>query len=59
MLVLSRRVGEKILVGNNIIVTVVEVRGDRVKIGIEAPKDVPIARDDCRKNPIPTAWGKV
>jgi carbon storage regulator len=44
MLVLSRKVGEKIFVGENIYITVVEVQGNRVRIGIEAPKDVPIYR---------------
>lgn len=44
MLVLSRKKDETIVIGDNIIVTVVEIRGDRVRLGIEAPKDVTIHR---------------
>jgi carbon storage regulator len=44
MLVLSRKPGEKLYIGNNITVTVVEVKGSRVRLGIEAPGDVQILR---------------
>jgi carbon storage regulator len=44
MLVLSRKAGERLVINDNIIVTVVRVRGDRVQIGIEAPPEVPIQR---------------
>jgi carbon storage regulator len=44
MLVLSRRVGEEIVIGENIRVTVVVVRGHTVRLGISAPTSVPIAR---------------
>lgn len=44
MLVLSRRVGEQIVVGGDIVVTVIEVRGDAVRIGIEAPRSVSVHR---------------
>jgi carbon storage regulator len=44
MLVLSRKHGEAILIGNDITVTVLEVRGDRVKLGFSAPREVPIHR---------------
>ena len=44
MLVLSRKRGEEILIGNDITVTVLEVRGDRVKLGFSAPGEVPIHR---------------
>jgi len=44
MLVLSRYTDESIHIGENIVVTVVEVRGDRVRLGIVAPKDVPVHR---------------
>jgi carbon storage regulator len=44
MLVLSRRVGEEILIGDNIRVMVVVVRGHTVRLGIEAPTSVPITR---------------
>jgi len=44
MLVLSRKKDESIIIRDNIIVTVVEVRGDKVRLGIDAPKDVPVHR---------------
>ena len=46
MLVLSRRSGESIAIGEGIRVTIVEVSGDRVKVGIEAPHDVVILRQE-------------
>ena len=48
MLVLSRRVGERILIGENISVTVVRIAGGAVRLGIEAPGDLPIMRDELR-----------
>lgn len=44
MLVLTRHKNEQIVIGNDITVTIVEVRGDKVRIGIEAPIDVPVHR---------------
>lgn len=44
MLALSRKKGEALVINNNIEVTVLEVKGDQVKIGISAPKEVPIYR---------------
>lgn len=46
MLVLSRKPGEQIRIGDNITITVVEVRGNRVKIGIEAPRSVGVVRGE-------------
>jgi carbon storage regulator len=46
MLVLSRKKNESIIINNDIIVTVVEVRGDKVRLGIVAPKDVPVHRQE-------------
>jgi carbon storage regulator len=46
MLVLSRKPQERLIVNDNIIITVVEIKGDRVRIGIEAPKDVSIHRSE-------------
>lgn len=46
MLVLSRKKGESILIGESIVLTVVEIRGDKIRIGIEAPKDVSIHRQE-------------
>jgi carbon storage regulator len=44
MLVLSRRANEKIVIGGNITVTVIEVKGDKVRLGIEAPVECPVDR---------------
>ena len=46
MLVLSRKVNERIVIGGNIVVTVVEVRNDIVRLGIEAPKEIPVHRQE-------------
>lgn len=48
MLVLSRRENERIKLGNSIIVTVVRVAGDRVRLGIEAPPEVVVLRDELQ-----------
>ena len=44
MLVLTRRKNESIIIGDNITVTICDVRGDRVRLGIAAPKDIPVHR---------------
>ena len=44
MLALTRKKGESLMVNNDIEITVLEIRGDQVKIGIQAPKNVPIYR---------------
>ena len=46
MLALSRKKGEALVVGNNIEITILEVKGDQIKIGIKAPKEVPIYRKE-------------
>jgi carbon storage regulator len=47
MLILNRRIHETIIIGDNEIrVTVLEIRGNQVKIGIEAPRDVPVHRQE-------------
>ncbi|MBQ8625674.1 MAG: carbon storage regulator CsrA [Agathobacter sp.] len=46
MLALTRKKGEALMVNNNVEITILEVRGDQVKIGISAPKDVPIYRKE-------------
>jgi len=48
MLVLSRKVGEKIFIGENISVTIVRVAQGIVRIGIEAPDDLPIVREEIK-----------
>ena len=46
MLVLSRKKNESIVIDDNIVVTVVEIRGDKVRLGIQAPKEVPVHRKE-------------
>lgn len=46
MLVLSRKKNESIIVDDAIVITVLEIRGDKVRLGIEAPKSVPIHRSE-------------
>ena len=46
MLVLSRKKNDSIVIADNIVITILDVRGDRVRLGIEAPKTVPIYRQE-------------
>lgn len=46
MLVLSRQRDESIIIGDNIVITVVDIRGDKVRLGIDAPKEVPVHRQE-------------
>jgi carbon storage regulator len=46
MLVLSRKKDEKIIIGENITLMVIEIRGDKVRLGIDAPKDVSVHREE-------------
>ena len=46
MLVLSRRANQSIVIGSNIVVTVIEIRGDHVRLGIDAPREVTVHRDE-------------
>lgn len=48
MLILSRRVGESIVIGNNVRVTVLDVRGSQIRLGVDAPKDVQVDREEVR-----------
>lgn len=65
MLVLSRKRDERICIGKDVFVTVVEIRGDKVRLGVEAPKDVPVHRQEVadtiarnqRDNADPTEGG--
>ncbi len=46
MLVLTRRVSQSIVIGKDVVVTVLEVRGDQVRIGVSAPRDVDVHREE-------------
>ncbi|MET4782753.1 carbon storage regulator CsrA [Glaciihabitans sp. UYNi722] len=46
MLVLTRKAGERIVIGDDIVVTILDVRGDGIRIGIDAPKGVKIQREE-------------
>ncbi len=46
MLILTRKTNEKVVIGDGIVVSVVEVRGDQVKLGIEAPRSVKVYRQE-------------
>ena len=46
MLILTRRVGESLMVGDNVTVTVLGVKGNQVRIGVNAPKDVAVHREE-------------
>ena len=46
MLVLSRKRDERIVIGDNIVITIVDVRGDKVRVGIEAPPEIPVHRQE-------------
>jgi carbon storage regulator len=46
MLVLSRKTDERIVIDGRITITVLEVRGDRIRLGIEAPREIPVLRKE-------------
>lgn len=52
MLVLTRRSGESIVIGNDVVVTVLEVRHDQVRIGIDAPRSVQVHREEVYRQVI-------
>ncbi|MFH1968011.1 MAG: carbon storage regulator CsrA [bacterium] len=62
MLVLSRKKNESIVINDDITIVVVEIRGDKVRLGIEAPKEVPVHRrevfDAIHRNEAATGKGK-
>jgi carbon storage regulator len=55
MLVLSRKLGEKIYISENICITVVDIDRGKIRLGIEAPRDVPIFRQELLSSPNPKA----
>lgn len=56
MLVLSRKKDQRIMIADNIEVTVIEIRGDRVKLGFVGPSEVPIHREEVYRRM--KAWGE-
>jgi carbon storage regulator len=54
MLVLSRRIGEQLVIGDNIIVTINRVAGQRVSLGIEAPSQVRVVRRELKGAEVPS-----
>ncbi len=46
MLVLSRHRDESIMIGDDVVVTIVDIRGDKVRLGIQAPNDIPVHRQE-------------
>lgn len=49
MLILTRRVGESIIIGDDIVVTILGLKGNQVKIGINAPKNVSVHREEIKR----------
>lgn len=49
MLVLTRKAGESVMIGDDVVVTVLEARGDVIRIGIQAPRDVQVHREEVYK----------
>lgn len=50
MLVLTRKVNESLVIGEDVVITVVDIKGDKVRLGIEAPKEIPVARSEIAGN---------
>jgi carbon storage regulator len=46
MLVLTRRAGESVMIGDDVVITVLEVRGDVIRLGIRAPRDIQVHREE-------------
>ena len=60
MLVLSRHRDESIMIGDNVVITIVDIRGDKVRLGIKAPQEIPVHREEVydaikRENHTPEA----
>ena len=51
MLVLSRKLGEKIIIGENICITVIDIDRGKIRLGIEAPREIPVYRQELLTTP--------
>ena len=49
MLLLTRRVGESIIIGDDIVITIIGLKGHQVRIGIDAPKNIPVHREEIKQ----------
>lgn len=49
---LSRKISERLVIGDNIVITIVAIRGDKVKVGIDAPKDVSVDRQEVARKKV-------
>lgn len=49
MLILTRRIGESLVVGNNVTITVLGVKGNQVRVGVNAPKEISVHREEIYK----------
>jgi carbon storage regulator len=54
MLIITRKVDEHIIIGDGVRITVVAIRGRQVRIGIQAPRQMSVRRDDLRQQPAPS-----
>jgi len=59
MLILTRRVGETVMIGNEVTVTVLGVKGNQVRIGVNAPKDVAVHREEIYERIKREEWFKI
>lgn len=50
LLILTRKIGESLIIGDNIRITVLEIRGKQVRLGIEAPPDIAVMREELSQN---------
>lgn len=50
MLVLSRKLGQKIIINENIVITIVDIARGKIRIGIDAPREIPVMREELLKN---------